>query len=55
MLRKLQWLGVMTGLAFSEILFFHKLTVGPNPLEMIPCICFVTALIVFLIFRHPWK
>jgi hypothetical protein len=44
-----------TGLAFGEILFFHKLIVGPNRLEMIPGICFVTAVIVFLIVRHPWK
>jgi len=45
----------MTGFAFCEILFFHKLIVGPSRLEMILGICFVTAGIVFLIFRHPWK
>jgi len=55
MIRKLDWLGLMTALAFGEILFFHKLIVGPNRIEMILGICFVTAVIVFLIFRHPWK
>jgi hypothetical protein len=46
---------IYTKLFTPSILFFHKLIVGPNRLEMIPGICFVTAVIVFLIVRHPWK
>ena len=57
MYTQLRWYGVFTGLVISEIILFHGLMAGPvaGRIYLILGICWCTVLIVFLIFRRPWK
>jgi len=57
MYTQLQWYGTVTGGVVSEIMLFARLITGPvaGRIYLILGICWCTAVIVFLIFRRPWK
>jgi len=57
MYTQLRWYGTFTGFVIGEIMLFDRLITGPvaGRIYLILGICWCTALIVFLIFRRPWK